>query len=109
MNMIDYVSDALSGLGVQANWNVRPASFPSITFATYNSRGEEYGDGKLTGTGHYIQIDVWSKNDYTALVDSTKAAMNAAGFSWQDENDNFEDDTKIYHKVIKYHFKEGEV
>lgn len=80
-----------------------------ITFHEYLSTGEEYEDDVETLTAHYIQVDVWSKTDYTDAVKSIKELMLKAGFKRLNEIDLYEEDTKIYHKGLKfYYLEEGE-
>lgn len=73
-----------------------------ITFFSYLEQGEQYADNEEKATGFYIQIDVWSKNDYTELIEKVKTAMKAAGFIRTSAADLFEEDTKIYHKAIRF-------
>lgn len=73
-----------------------------ITFFSYLEQGEKYADNEEKETGYYIQIDVWSKSDYTELVENVTNAMNAAGFRRTSAADLFERDTKIYHKAIRF-------
>ena len=39
-----------------------------ITFHEYFTNGEDYEDDEESLTAHYIQVDVWSKKDYTNKV-----------------------------------------
>lgn len=77
-----------------------------ITFHEYFSGGEEYEDDEERLTGHYIQVDVWSKSDYTGVVNKAKKLLNAAGFKRLNETDLYEVDTKIYHKGLKFYYSE---
>lgn len=105
--MINYTNTALSVIGIPVQWQLRPKNFPSITFATYYSGADTFGDGEEVSTDHYLQLDVWSKNDYTELVNQVIAAMKAAGFTKQPgDADEFEEETKVYHKVLKFHYLE---
>ncbi|RQN12489.1 hypothetical protein EHW71_02415 [Clostridium butyricum] len=80
-----------------------------ITFHEYLAAGEEYEDDEETFTAHYIQVDVWSKADYTDVVKNIKELMLKAGFKRLNEIDLYEEDTKIYHKGLKfYYLEEGE-
>lgn len=73
-----------------------------ITFFNYLEHGEQYADNEEKATGYYIQIDVWSKNDYTELVENVRNAMKAAGFIRTSAADLFESDIKIYHKAMRF-------
>ena len=73
-----------------------------ITFFNYLEQGEQYADNEEKATGYYIQLDLWSKNDYTELVEKIINYMKAAGFTRTSAADLFEEDTKIYHKTIRF-------
>ncbi|AOR22731.2 hypothetical protein BGI42_02950 [Clostridium taeniosporum] len=73
-----------------------------ITFFSYLEKGEQYADNEEKVTGHYIQVDIWSKKDYTNLYKRVENAMKAAGFIRTSAADLFEKDTKIYHKAMRF-------
>ena len=75
-----------------------------ITFFCYNEQGEAWAEDKEIETGFYIQVDVWSKDDYTDLVEQVQAAMIAAGFYRRTAHDLYEKDTKIFHKAMRFVF-----
>jgi hypothetical protein len=77
-----------------------------ITFHEYFAGGEEYEDDIEASTGHYIQVDVWSKGDYTEIVDKIKKLMIKQGFKRLDEIDLYENDTEIYHKGLRFYYLE---
>ena len=109
MNIINHIADCLSELNVPVLWNLRPNTFPSITFTVFLSQPEYYGDGKVKGIRHYIQVDVWSKNDYTGLVNSVNTALRQYEFIKQSEGDSFEPEVNVYHKIMKFNYMEGEL
>ncbi|MEG1256411.1 hypothetical protein [Clostridium sp.] len=77
-----------------------------ITFHEYLASGEEYEDDEEILTAHYIQIDVWSKIDYTEIVKKVKELLLKVGFKRLNEIDLYEEDTKIYHKGLKFYYLE---
>lgn len=77
-----------------------------ITFHEYFETGEEYEDDEETLTAHYVQVDVWSKNDYEELVKKVKENLTKIGFKRINEVDLYEEDTKIYHKGLKFYYLE---
>ncbi|GAA0109248.1 hypothetical protein [Clostridium tertium] len=77
-----------------------------ITFHEYYSNGEVYEDDLETLTSHYIQVDIWSKGDYTTLVDKVRESLILVGFKRINEIDLYEKDTKIYHKGMKFYYLE---
>lgn len=77
-----------------------------ITFFEYLQKGEAFSENEEEGTGHYIQVDVWSKEDYMNLVKAVKEKLINAGFKRKDEHDLYESDTGIYHKCIRFFYLE---
>ncbi len=77
-----------------------------ITFHEYLVSGEEYEDDEESLTAHYIQVDVWSKDDYTAIVKNVKELLFNVGFKRLNEIDLYEEETKIYHKGLKFYYLE---
>lgn len=77
-----------------------------ITFHEYLESGEEYEDDEEILTSHYIQVDVWSKEDYADLIEQVKRYLINAGFKRLNEIDLYEEDTKIYHKGLKFYYLE---
>ncbi len=77
-----------------------------ITFHEYLASSEEFEDDEEALTAHYVQIDLWSKVDYTELVELVRNALLAAGFKRLNEMDLYEEDTKIYHKGMKFYYLE---
>lgn len=76
--------------------------YPAITFFVYNEQGELYADNQELLTGYYIQIDVWSKDNYTNIVYEVMKTMMQAGYRRTSSADLYESDTKIYHKAIRF-------
>ena len=97
---------ALKDIGVPVRFQTYTGKEESyITFFTYLDRPELHSDDRELITGNFIQIDVWSKRDYTDLVDLVHQNMIDAGFIKLNFYDLYETDTKTYHKVMRF-FKE---
>ena len=79
---------------------------PYITFHEYIETGEEYEDDEEVFTGHYVQVDIWSKSDYSSLVKATKSLLKIEGFKRLDEADLYEKNTGLYHKGIRFFYLE---
>ena len=77
-----------------------------ITFFSYLEKAELHADDKEEIGGTYIQIDLWSKNDYTDLVKEVHNYMKETGFIKLNFYDLYEKDTKVYHKVMRYRREE---
>lgn len=77
-----------------------------ITFHEYLAAGEEYEDDIEVFTGHYIQVDIWSKIDYSDVVYKVKQLLLKSGFKRLNETDLYEEDSKIYHKGLRFYYLE---
>jgi hypothetical protein len=99
--------NTLKPLGIPATFQKYSGKAESyITFHEYFASGDGFEDDKEALTGHYIQVDIWSKTDYTAIVNSVRELLIGAGFKRLNEIDLYEEDTKIYHKGIKFYYLE---
>ena len=96
---------ALSSLSVPISFQkYEGTSDTYITFHEYLQEGEEFDDDEETLTAHLIQVDIWSKTDYTGLSSQVKYLLGAAGLKRITEEDLYEPDTKIYHKGIRFFY-----
>ena len=77
-----------------------------ITFHEYFSGGEEFEDDNEILTGHYIQVDVWSKGDYIDTVNKVRKLLYKQGFRRISEIDLYEHDTRVYHKGMRFYYLE---
>lgn len=77
-----------------------------ITFHEYIESGEAFEEDEEAFTGHYIQVDIWSKQDYTVLVKSCKELLISVGLKRLDEADLYEEDTGLYHKGMRFFYLE---
>lgn len=107
MSINSKVITALSGLGIPVSFQTYSGTADTyITFFCYLETGELYSDDIQQGTAYYVQVDVWSKGNYSSLVEQVKSAMKQAGFSFLSAYDLFESDTKTYHKVLRFYYLE---
>jgi hypothetical protein len=90
MSINEDVIKALKGIGVPVSFQTYTGKANSyITFFTYLDQPESHADDEELTTGYYVQIDVWSKGDYTELVDTVHRKMLKAGVS-DEEKDEYE-------------------
>ena len=61
-------------------------------------------DDDETYTTHYIQVDIFSPGYYLNLVKETKKLLKQAGFRKNFEDELYEKDTKLYHKVLRFYY-----
>lgn len=79
-----------------------------ITFSEYLQQGEVFSDDEENATGHYIQVNVFSKKNYSKIVDQVKKLLIEQGFIRKTEHGLYETDTQIYHRVIRFFYMENE-
>ncbi|MGF7186645.1 hypothetical protein GGQ84_002769 [Desulfitispora alkaliphila] len=77
-----------------------------ITFFPYLDKPEQHADDEEKITGQYIQLDIWSKEDYTSLSEQVHNKMKQAGFIKLNFYDQYEKDLKVYHKAMRYRKEE---
>ena len=103
------IIESLKPLNIPVNFQKYTGSADTyITFYNYFTSGEAFEDDSESITGYYLQIDVWSKTDYTEIVDKTRNLLIDKGFKRLNEFDLYEDDTKTYHKVMKFYYMKGD-
>lgn len=102
------IIDTLKPLGVPVGFQKYSGTESTyITFHEYLQSGEEFEEDDEAFTGHYVQVDIWSKADYTTLAGNIKVLLKAADFKRLDEADLYEPDTGIYHKGLKFYYLES--
>jgi hypothetical protein len=105
MSLNKLIIDTLKPIGVPVNFQTYSGTATTyITFFEYSQQSALNADDEEQKTVHRIQVDVWSKGDYTSIVQQVKDLMNAAGFHRTTEIELYEPDTKIYHKVLRFSY-----
>ena len=105
MSLNKMIIDTLKPLGVPVAFQTYEGKEKTyITFFEYNQFSALNADDEEQQTAHFIQVDVWSKGDYTSIVQQVKERMIAAGFRRTSEVDLFEQETKTYHKAIRFSY-----
>jgi len=75
-----------------------------ISFFEYNQQGALFGDDTEQRTRQSIQVDVWSKGDYVALVEQVRTLMINAGFTRNSETEMYESENSVFHKVFRFYY-----
>lgn len=104
MNMKRTVRQALTG--IDAALSRSRAVFPRVCFFEYVEQPEWFADGEEEMRGHYVQVDVFSKDDATALINEVMDKMATAGFEYQSGEDLYEEDVEVYHRPLRYFYPE---
>lgn len=78
---------------------------PYVTYMQQDADGSLSGDDELLGYVDYYDFDVYSKGNYTNIIESLKAILKANNFVWQpsrSSQDFYETDTGYYHKTLNF-------
>jgi hypothetical protein len=78
-----------------------------ITFFEYNQGSALDADDEEKITRHSIQVDIWSKGDYTQLTHQVKDKLKQIGFTKNFETELYEteaEDVIIYHKILRFFY-----
>ncbi len=105
--MIDLISSKLKETGLPVLWQLRPKDFPSLSFFFVDEYGEVFAEDKEIETAYMLQVDIWSKNNYTAIVEQVKAKLAEIGLHRQAAYDDYESDTGVYHKTLRFPILRG--
>mgnify|MGYP001073043942 CR=1 FL=1 len=107
MSINKLIMDALKPLGYPVYpMSYNGASTTYITFFEYGENSALDADDTEQYTGHYVQVDIWTKDGYlyTNLVEQSKKALIDAGFIRRSAIDLYESETQVYHKAMRFYF-----
>lgn len=108
MTINQLVLNALKTLGVPVQKLVYTGTQSTyITYFFYNERGILTADDAEEMARHSIQVDVWGKGDIESLAESVKEKMIAIGCSRVGFFEDYEKDTKLYHKAYRFYFDQN--
>lgn len=75
---------------------------PYVEYEVLDESGEAWAENKEIATTYYVQVDIFSKTDYTELEEKIKEKMINAGFNRSMAADLYEKDTQLYHKAMRF-------
>lgn len=113
--MIQKVYNILEPLNVPALFMLRPkidnANKVGLSYHFFNESNNLYGDGEGLEFGGVLQIDVFSLEDYTNVVNQIKNIMKANNFRLADSRDSDDsfNNTQYYQKILIFNYVEREV
>lgn len=84
--------------------HAKNASPPYIEYEIYDEDGAEWAENEEIATDYYVQVDIFSKEDYAELENKIKEKMMNADFSRSMAADLYEKDTGLYHKAMRFIF-----
>jgi hypothetical protein len=81
--------------------------FPRITFFELDNSGNEYADDAEYNSSIVFQIDIWNQDKNGVMrnpdiADAVDRILKTLGFERSFSHDFYEDDTKVYHTVMRF-------
>lgn len=110
MNIKKYLKDVLSDKEIldllpDEKMYFLHANNPQIPYLEYeiiNEQGEDYSENKEDYTTYIVQVDIFSKGDYTVIEEVVKKHMEASGFNRDMAADLYEKETQLFHKAMRF-------
>lgn len=78
---------------------------PYVTYMQQDADNSYSGDDDLLGYVDYYDFDVYSKGNYTNIIEELKRILKENEFVWQpsrSSQDFYENDTGYYHKTLNF-------
>jgi hypothetical protein len=79
-----------------------------VTYMQTDIEDSLNGDDELIAYVVYFDFDIYSKGNFSNILEQIKTLMKNNGFVWMPERtspDMFEDDTGYYHKTISFAYQ----
>lgn len=77
--------------------------YPRITFFEIDNSDSQFADDEAYAADVRVQIDVWSKTSTSAISGEVDKTMKSLGYTRTSAADLYEQDTKVYHKALRYY------
>lgn len=105
LDIVRLIHDTLIPLGfpVTYGWYDKKFKDTHISFFVIMEIPEAYSEDMEEITSIHIQVDLWSKDD-SKLNKKIKSALKKVGFYFSESRNDFETDTLIYHKAMRFKY-----
>ncbi|WP_251861967.1 hypothetical protein [Clostridium sp. Marseille-Q2269] len=101
MDIQELITSILSESNVPViyGWYDKELNKAHITFLEIDTEETDYQDDVPTSIEHLIQVDIWTRDGQEAqkLKKEVKEKLKNSGFRFQNGQDKFEMDTKLWH------------
>lgn len=106
LDLTAYIAEVIgiTGIHVEEGWYNQDINDTHITFSYMTDTDANYSDDKSENEEYYIQVDIWSREDCFLLKRKVKKLLKKAGFTYVAGNDDYEQETEIYHKAMRFYF-----
>ncbi|MDK0850797.1 hypothetical protein P5F25_02590 [Clostridium perfringens] len=109
-DIIALVYDSLESLNIPVieGWYDKEINKTYITVHEYLDLEDGFEDDNPSEIEHNIQVDIWSKDGIEAskLKSKVRKLLKKNNFDYDDGQDQYETDTKIYHKGMRFSYTE---
>lgn len=100
--MNKFILQILSDVGTPVAFENYTGSESTYIRFFYLPQGQFSADDDEKHTTHFVQVDIFTPGNYIALANETKKLMKQAGFRKNFEHSQYENDTKLYHKILRF-------
>lgn len=106
LDLTAYIAEVIgiTGAHVEEGWYNQDINDTHITFCYMSDTDTQHSDDTNEAEEYYIQVDVWDREDCFLLKRKVKKLLKNAGFTYFAGNDDYEQDTKLYHKAARFYF-----
>ncbi|EHR9037930.1 prohead protease [Clostridium perfringens] len=73
-----------------------------IVYQIYNEKESFYVDNSNNARVYYIQVDIYTKDDYTDLEEIIRTVLKEKGYNLGTCADLYEKETGLYHKAMRF-------
>ena len=101
--MNKYILDTLKDVGAPVAFEYYEGDEDAYLRFFYLGQDQFSSDDDEQHTIYHVQVDIFSPGNLIQLANNTKQAMKQAGFRKSYENDKYEEDTKLFHKVLRFY------
>lgn len=81
---------------------------PYIEYEVLNEEGSLFAENEEIETNYRIQIDIFAKGSYTAIVKAIKNVMKENDFMKEFGGSLYEKDSKLFHYILRFNYESEE-
>ena len=81
---------------------------PYIEYEVLNEEGSLFAENEEIETNYRIQIDVFTKGSYTAIVKAIKNVMKENDFMKEFGGSLYEKEAKLFHYILRFNYESEE-
>lgn len=100
--MNKYILQTLEDVGAPVAFETYTGDEPTYIRFFYLPQGQFNVDDDEDHTTHYVQVDIFTPYNYKVLAKETEKIMKQAGFKKSFEHGQYEEDTKLFHKILRF-------